>query len=95
LSPHLRHDSGDAVKIAIAIATQFISSSQLTIDCQPDSERFANQPWKKDLTLTTFSDHMLMIEWNKASQWGPPRIVPYEDLRLSPAASSLHYVTSN
>jgi branched-chain amino acid aminotransferase len=76
--------------------SRFISSSQLTIDRATDDARFANRPRKEDLTFgTTFSDHMLMIEWNKANQWEPPRIVPYGDLRLSPAASSLHYGTNN
>jgi branched-chain amino acid aminotransferase len=34
---------------------------------------------------------MLMIEWNKQDHWCDPRIVPYQDLHISPAASCLHY----
>lgn len=72
-----------------------ISSSQLTIERATDSKRFEKRPPKEDLTFgTTFSDHMLMIEWDKAIHWGAPRIVPYGDLQLSPAASALHYGTN-
>jgi len=71
---------------------RFISSARLTIERTTDNQRFETRPPKEKLTFgTTFSDHMLMVEWNKENQWGPPRIVPYEDLRLSPAASALHY----
>lgn len=39
----------------------------------------------------TMSDHMLVLEWTNANQWGDPRIIPYQNLSLSPAASCLHY----
>jgi hypothetical protein len=39
----------------------------------------------------TFSDHMLTIEWTTEGKWGKPKIVPYQDLKISPAASCLHY----
>ena len=69
-----------------------ISSAQLTIERTTDNQRFESRPRKEDLTFgTTFADHMLMIEWDKKSLWGAPRIVPYQYLRLSPAASALHY----
>lgn len=69
-----------------------ISSAKLTIERTTDTERFHNRPANEELTFgTTLSDHMLMIEWDTENQWGAPRIVPYEDLRVSPAASSLHY----
>ncbi|KAM6188316.1 uncharacterized protein WM294_015665 [Sarcoramphus papa] len=34
---------------------------------------------------------MLTVEWTQASGWGRPRIRPFQDLRLHPAASALHY----
>lgn len=37
------------------------------------------------------SDHMLTIEWTKEGNWGKPKIIPYQDLKISPAASCLHY----
>ena len=38
-----------------------------------------------------FSDHMFMMDWRAGQGWLDPRIVPYEDLRLDPAAMVLHY----
>lgn len=71
---------------------RWISSSQLTIEKTKDAARFENRPKKEDLVFgTTMSDHMLMIEWESANGWGAPRIVPYQNLSLSPAATSLHY----
>jgi hypothetical protein len=37
------------------------------------------------------SDHMLTIEWTTEGKWGKPKIIPYQDLKISPAASCLHY----
>lgn len=39
----------------------------------------------------TFTDHMLMVEWNSKAGWGPPRIQPFQNLTLHPACSGLHY----
>ena len=39
------------------------------------------------------SDHMLMVEWTTQDGWAAPKIVPYQNLSLSPAASCLHYGT--
>jgi branched-chain amino acid aminotransferase len=38
----------------------------------------------------TFADHMFVADY-KDGQWQQPRIVPYGNLSLSPALSSLHY----
>jgi branched-chain amino acid aminotransferase len=74
------------------LAVRFISASNLTITCKDDASDFENRPAKEDLVFgTTLTDHMLMIDWNVDSKWGDPRIVPYQDLKLSPAASCLHY----
>lgn len=37
------------------------------------------------------SDHMLEIDWDVKDGWSAPRIVPYHNLELDPAASCLHY----
>jgi len=42
----------------------------------------------------TFSDHMLMVDYKEGQGWHNARIVPYEDLRLDPAAMSIHYAQS-
>lgn len=39
----------------------------------------------------TFTDHMLHCDWDHEAGWHAPRIVPYGDIPISPAASSLHY----
>lgn len=38
-----------------------------------------------------FSDHMFMMDWQTGQGWQDPRIVPYENLQLDPAAMVLHY----
>ena len=38
-----------------------------------------------------FTDHMFIMDYTKGKGWHDPRIVPYEDLKLSPAAMALHY----
>eukprot|EP00501_MAST-03F_sp_TOSAG23-6_P000546 GSMAST32.ASY1.ANO1.567.1 assembled CDS len=38
-----------------------------------------------------FTDHMLEVEWNAENGWHTPRIKPYGDMAISPAASALHY----
>ena len=34
---------------------------------------------------------MLTVEWETKNGWGAPRIIPYQDLKIDPAATSLHY----
>lgn len=72
-----------------------ISSLGLTITKTSDesigSSRFDKKPAKEDLKFgTTFSDHMLTIVY-KNGAWQEPEIRPFENLSISPAASSLHY----
>ncbi|XP_060699054.1 branched-chain-amino-acid aminotransferase, cytosolic-like [Hemiscyllium ocellatum] len=40
---------------------------------------------------TSFSDHMLMIQWTAARGWERPQIKPLQNLSLHPAVSALHY----
>nr|XP_010584829.1 branched-chain-amino-acid aminotransferase, mitochondrial isoform X3 [Loxodonta africana] len=40
---------------------------------------------------STFTDHMLMVEWTRDKGWGQPRIKPFQNLTLHPACSGLHY----
>lgn len=73
---------------------RWVTASSLTIERKTDASDFKQRPQKEHLVFgTTLSDHMLMIEWDKKNLWGPPRIVPYQDLKISPAASCLHYGT--
>ncbi|HEU5084470.1 MAG TPA: branched-chain amino acid aminotransferase [Acidimicrobiales bacterium] len=38
-----------------------------------------------------FTDHMVVATYTAASGWGPPRLEPFAELSLSPAAMVLHY----
>ena len=38
-----------------------------------------------------FTDHMLEVDWTAEHGWGTPRIVPFHNLSLHPAAHALHY----
>jgi branched-chain amino acid aminotransferase len=68
-----------------------ISSARLTIERTTQST-LSTCPAKEDLMFgRTISDHMLVLEWTNANQWGDPRIIPYQNLSISPAASCLHY----
>lgn len=74
------------------ISRRSISSSKLTIEKTNDTSRFENRPKKEDLQFGhTISDHMLMIEWDQENKWNAPKIVPYQDLKISPAASCINY----
>lgn len=64
----------------------------MTVELKKDKSQFENRPKKENLVFgTTLSDHMLMVPWEEETGWGPPRIVPYQNLQISPAASCLHY----
>ena len=39
----------------------------------------------------SFSDHMLSVDWTESNGWGSPYISPYEEMRISPASTALHY----
>jgi|TARA_B110000208_G_scaffold31394_1_gene41284 branched-chain amino acid aminotransferase len=66
-----------------------IDASRLTTTLSPTTK--ARVP-KEDLVFgATFSDHMLEVDWTSEGGWEAPRIVPYGDISLSPAVSSLHY----
>lgn len=85
---------GRGVRVSLSRQQQqrWISASQLTVDKRVNDKRFDSCPAKEDLVFgTTLSDHMLMVEWDTKTEWGPPKIVPYQDLSISPAASCLHY----
>jgi branched-chain amino acid aminotransferase len=52
----------------------------------PTSEELGKIPFG-----TVFTDHMLLIEYDKGRGWHDGRIVPYGPLPLDPATSCLHY----
>jgi len=50
-------------------------------------------PSKEELKFgKTFAPHMLMMHYSEADGgWQPPEIVPFQDLKINPAAAALHY----
>ena len=40
---------------------------------------------------STFTDHMVTIDWSEQAGWHSPAVVPYGPLALDPAAAVLHY----
>ncbi|MFH1131647.1 MAG: branched-chain amino acid aminotransferase, partial [Pseudomonadota bacterium] len=65
---------------------------QLTIKKMAENER--KKPPGSDTTLgfgRYFTDHMFLCNFEPEKGWHNARIVPYEDLRLSPACMVLHY----
>lgn len=61
---------------------------QVQVTREPQKKPAPSQPL---LFGKTFTDHMLMVEWNSKTGWGPPRIQPFQNLTLHPACSGLHY----
>lgn len=47
---------------------------------------------KEQLTFgTTFTDHMLEVDWEQGKGWGNAVIRPYGPIPMAPASSALHY----
>eukprot|EP00985_Skeletonema_marinoi_P028797 scaffold26040_cov122-Skeletonema_marinoi.AAC.4 len=81
-------------KSATTTAThRSISSAQLTISSDSPNNNNNIPQNKQELQFgKVFSSHMLQIPYKGGSGgWQSPEIVPFHDLKISPAASSLHY----
>ena len=61
------------------------SSIQLTKNSRLPQVNWENLPFGR-----LFSDHMFCMYFNDGS-WSDPKIIPYGDIKLSPASSALHY----
>jgi branched-chain amino acid aminotransferase len=66
-----------------------IDPAKLTI--QRTSQPKAKEPYAELLFGRTFTDHMLEIDWEDGKGWKAPKIIPYQNLSISPAATGLHY----
>ena len=73
--------------------TRAISSAQLTINQLPKDEQTTEMLPKEELKFgKTFSPHMLQVAYDKAKGgWQAPEIIPFQDLKIHPAATALHY----
>ncbi len=50
------------------------------------------KPADKDLVFgRVFTDHMFVMDWTRGKDWHDPRVIPYQDFKLDPAAMVLHY----
>ena len=68
-----------------------ISSKALEIQVADKASLKPKLP-KEDLIFgKTFTDHILEIDWDSTNGWSAPQIIPFDDLEIHPAASSLHY----
>jgi len=66
-----------------------LDASTLTIERDSVSRK---PPPKEELVFgKTFTPHMLEVDWSVDHGWKSPRIVPYQNLPMSPAAMCLHY----
>ena len=73
-------------------SARFISSCHLSVELKNDNTDFEKRPAKEDLVFgRTFTDHMLTVEWDITNGWNAPKILPYQDLKIDPAATCLHY----
>ena len=56
----------------------------------PDSLK--TKPLAQNLTFgNQFTDHMLTVGWNDIGGWKDPKIVPFGNIQMLPAAKVLHY----
>lgn len=63
----------------------FQTNIQLTKNSRLPQVNWENLPFGR-----LFSDHMFCMDFNDGS-WSDPKIIPYGDIKLSPANSALHY----
>lgn len=65
-------------------------ASDLSISLRKDKKE---KPGKGELVPfgKTFSDHMLTIDWTRQNGWEKPQIIPYGPVKMSLAATVLHY----
>ena len=55
-----------------------------------DAKRYKPKPEEKGFGLF-YSDHMFLMDYEAGKGWLNPRIEPFADLCISPAAMALHY----
>ncbi|TYZ57837.1 hypothetical protein PybrP1_010277 [[Pythium] brassicae (nom. inval.)] len=74
--------------ITVAVGNQLNAA---TLEVQRTTAPKAKAP-KETLTFgTTFTDHMLEVDWEQGDGWQAPLIRPYGPIAMDPASSALHY----
>ena len=67
-----------------------LNSDELKLDLHPTDPKLPDDP-SKLLFGQKFTDHMFTAEWTRDNGWGAPKIGPFRNLELHPAAKVLHY----
>lgn len=63
---------------------------ELQLDLHATKPNLPDDPAKL-LFGQKFTDHMFTAEWTKDAGWGKPKVGPFKNLELHPAAKVLHY----
>ncbi len=63
----------------------------LNIKIEPAARRKEKPDWNKLGFGNYFTDHMFIMDYSDTIGWYDPRIIPFSDLSLSPAAMVFHY----
>lgn len=63
----------------------------LNIRIEPVTQRKGKPDWDKLGFGNYFTDHMFIMNYSEGKGWYDPRIIPFADLSLSPAAMVFHY----
>ncbi|XP_072777682.1 branched-chain-amino-acid aminotransferase, mitochondrial isoform X1 [Taeniopygia guttata] len=89
----LRSRGGGAVLATLLRPRRGYKSTFLAseLELQRSASPRAPPPPQELLFGKVFTDHMLTVEWSRSGGWGRPQIRPFQELRLHPAASALHY----
>lgn len=62
----------------------------LQLDIRKTKPDLPDDP-SKLLFGSKFTDHMFSVEWDAKEGWGRPKIGPFKNLEIHPAAKCLHY----
>eukprot|EP01084_Bolivina_argentea_P265353 449758_1 len=88
LSQHIRYASVTTIK---SHKLTDINSKLLQINHTKNPKQ---KPTKNNLSkvqFTSFTDHLLNIDWTSDYGWHSPMIIPYAPFQLDPSSSCLHY----
>jgi hypothetical protein len=88
--------SSSIISARATASTRAICSAQLSIHPLPSDALHSSRkqlPPKETLKFgKTFAPHMLQVHFNKdMGGWQSPTILPFQELKLSPASAALHY----
>ncbi|EEB08974.2 branched chain amino acid aminotransferase Eca39 [Schizosaccharomyces japonicus yFS275] len=85
-----------STRLASAAAAATATSRMQPMDCSEikitKADKLKPMPELNTLQFgKEFTDHMLIMKWNKDNGWNKPEIVPFGNLSMHPASSVFHY----